>query len=186
MSIDVCCNISILFFVDIIMKNVLLKLIVAANTLVTIGLLIYVVRSHRIELDISDQILKVRGLVVTDSTGKERVIIGSPLPPAQSFGYRFYRGDNSSVSGIMLYDHEGQERSGYVTDDSYGNVFFTLDSKTSQQALFVAEPQGATALKVWGENGSEINLGASDEGPWLTVSENGKRQNLIREEDNEK
>lgn len=77
-------------------------------------------------------------------------------------------------------------RSGYVTDDSYGNVFFTLDSKTSQQALFVAEPQGATTLKVWGENGNEINLGASDEGPWLTVSENGKRQNLIREEDNEK
>ena len=79
----------------------------------------------------------------------------------------------------MLYDHEGQERGGYVTDDSYGNIFLTLDSKISQRVLFMAEPQGASTLKMWGKNGNQINLGASDDGTWLDVSDNGKKQSLI-------
>lgn len=79
----------------------------------------------------------------------------------------------------MLYDHEGQERGGYVTDDFYGNVFLTLDSKISQRVLFMAEPQGAATLKMWGKNGNQLNLGSSDDGTWLDISNNGKKQNLI-------
>ncbi|MUV04691.1 hypothetical protein GN157_13320 [Flavobacterium rakeshii] len=161
------------------MKNKFLQIILIANVFVTLGLLIYIINSHHVELDLSNEILKVKGLVVTDSTGTERIIIGAHLPPAQSFGHRFYRGDNSGVSGVMLYDHEGQERGGYVTDDSYGNIFFTLDSKVSQRVLFMAEPQGAATLKMWGKNGNEVNLGASDEGSWLDVSENGKKEKCI-------
>lgn len=163
------------------MKNKFLQIILIANVFVTLGLLIYIINSHHVELDLSNEILKVKGLVVTDSTGTERIIIGAHLPPAQSFGYRFYRGDNSGVSGVMLYDHEGQERGGYVTDDTYGNIFFTLDSKVSQRVLFMAEPQGAATLKMWGKNGNEVNLGASDEGSWLDVSENGKKKNVLQQ-----
>jgi hypothetical protein len=53
----------------------------------------------------------------------------------------------------MLYDHEGQERGGYVTGDSYGNIFLSLDSKISQRVLFMAEPQGAAVLKMWEKTG---------------------------------
>lgn len=162
------------------MMNKFLKIVLVANALITVGLLAYIVKNNNVEVDLSNEVLKVRGLVVTDSTGIERVIIGTHLPPAQSFGYRFYRGDNSGVSGVMLYDHEGQERGGYVTDDSYGNVFLTLDSKISQRVLFMAEPQGASILKMWGKNGNQINLGSSDDGTWFDVSDNGKSQSLIK------
>lgn len=161
------------------MKNQFLKILVGINALVSLGLVIYIINSHKLEIDLSNEILKVKGLVVTDSTGTERVIIGTHLPPAQSFGYRFYRGDHSGVSGVMIYDHEGQERGGYVTDDSYGNAFFTLDSKISQRVLFIAEPQGAATLKMWGKNGNELNLGTSDDGSWLEVSDNGKKKSLL-------
>jgi len=161
------------------MMNKFLKIVLVANALITVGLLAYIVKNNNVEVDLSNEVLKVRGLVVTDSIGIERVIIGTHLPPAQSFGYRFYRGDNSGVSGVMLYDHEGQERGGYVTDDSYGNIFLTLDSKISQRVLFMAEPQGASTLKMWGKNGNQINLGSSDDGTWFDVSDNGKNQSLI-------
>lgn len=161
------------------MMNKFLKIVLVANALITVGLLAYIVKNNNVEVDLSNEVLKVRGLVVTDSTGIERVIIGTHLPPAQSFGYRFYRGDNSGVSGVMLYDHEGQERGGYVTDDSYGNIFLTLDSKISQRVLFMAEPQGASTLKMWGKNGNQINLGSSDDGTWFDVSDNRKSQSLI-------
>ena len=161
------------------MKNTVLKYLLVLNLFVTAGLVVYIVKNNNVEIDLSNEVLKVRGLVLTDSTGVERVIIGTHLPPPQSFGYRFYRGDNSGVSGVMRYDHEGQERGGYVTDDSYGNIFLTLDSKISQRVLFMAEPQGASTLKMWGKNGNQINLGASDDGTWLDVSDNGKKRSLI-------
>lgn len=161
------------------MKNRTLCILLFFNMLVTGGLVIYIVKNNHVEVDLSNEVLKVRGLIVTDSIGVERIIIGTHLPPAQSFGYRFYRGDNSGVSGVMLYDHEGQERGGYVTDDSYGNVFLTLDSKISQRVLFMAEPQGAANLKMWGKNGNQINLGTSDMNIWMDFSDNGKNQSLI-------
>ena len=76
----------------------------------------------------------------------------------------------------MLYDSEGQERGGYVTDNDYGNIFLTLDSKTSQRGLFIAEPQGATTLQVWGNNGNKISIGASDEGIQFDIFEDGLKK----------
>lgn len=161
------------------MKTNTLKFLLFANLIVTLGLVIYIARNQHIEIDLSNQVLKVRGLVVTDSTGVERVIVGSHFPPPQGIGHRKYRGDNSGVSGVMLYDHEGHERGGYVTGDSYGNIFLTLDSKISQRVLFMAEPQGASVLKMWGKNGNEINLGASDDGTWLDIKDNGQKKSLL-------
>ncbi|WP_439488330.1 hypothetical protein [Algoriphagus sp.] len=159
-----------------------MPILLGINLLITLVMGFYLFQSRTLEIDLSEEILRVRGLVVTDSSGRERIIIGAPLPPAQSIGYRFYRGKNSNVSGIMLYDHEGQERSGYVTDDSYGNVFFTLDSKISQRALFVAEPQGAVTLRLWGKNGHQIDIGTSDDDTWMNVGSEGQIKDLIDED----
>lgn len=151
-----------------------LKILLALNLLATGYLLASQYANRRIELDLSDKIIAVRGLVVTDSSGVERVIIGADLPDPQGHGYRFSRG--GSVSGVMLYDSEGQERGGYVTDNDYGNIFLTLDSKTSQRALFIAEPQGAATLQVWGNNGNKISIGAADEGIQFELIENGVKK----------
>lgn len=161
------------------MKNNFLNGLSILNLILMVAVLAYLYQNNKIELDLSEQVLKVRGVVVVDSLGVERVIIGAPLPPPQLHGLRYYRGDNSEVSGVMLYDAEGQERSGYVTDNDYGNVFLTLDSKTSQRMLFVAEPQGATTLRVWGLNGNRIDLGATDGEAFLKGVNSGNEFNLI-------
>lgn len=163
------------------MKSKLLLILLVINLITTSAILVHLYLNRTVELDLSEEIIKVRGLIVTDSLGVERVIIGSPLPPPQMHGYRFDRGENSDVSGVMLYDSEGQERGGYVTDDGYGNVFLTLDSKTSQKVLFVTEPQGTSTLRMWGRNGNQIELGAGDEGAWIKAIRNGKKLNIISE-----
>lgn len=163
------------------MKNNLLSILLVINLITTSAIVVHLYLNRTIEMDLSEEIIKVRGLIVTDSLGVERVIIGSPLPPPQMHGYRFDRGENSDVSGVMLYDSEGQERGGYVTDDGYGNVFLTLDSKTSQKVLFVTEPQGTSTLRMWGRNGNQIELGAGDEGAWINAIRNRKKTNLLTE-----
>jgi hypothetical protein len=60
-------------------------------------------------------ILRVRGLSVVDERGMERVYIGAPVVDPLRFGKRFRRGP---VSGILLFDCAGNERSGYVTTDT--------------------------------------------------------------------
>jgi hypothetical protein len=117
--------------------------------------------------DIGDKILKVRGLVVVDENGTERIWIGAPVPEPLILGKRMPRG--GEVSGIILFDSEGNERSGYVTSDGYPNVFFTLDSLGTQQVLFMAEPQGTPALLLWnGEN--RFRLVVNEDMPELKIN----------------
>jgi hypothetical protein len=116
-------------------------------------------------------ILRVRGLAVVDENGTERVWVGAPLPEPLTLGKRFPRGGD--VSGVMLYDDEGNERGGYVTSDGFPNVFFTLDGLGKQHVLFLAEPQGDTALWLWnGENAFRLSVG--EEGAGLKISSNGE------------
>jgi hypothetical protein len=139
----------------------------------------------KFDLNFSDKILKVRGIVVVDSLGIERVIVGSHLPePNFSTGNRIAaRGKTGSVSGVMLYDAEGQERGGYVTDDYYGNAFLTLDSKTSQHFLLIAEPQGSTSLQLWSRNGkNKINLSTDDDVAEIELKKNGSPIKLYKDE----
>lgn len=119
-------------------------------------------------------VITARAIVLVDSFGVERVIVGAHLPDPTFYGFRTSRGANGSVSGLMLYDSEGQERGGYVTDDNYGNAFLTLDSKVAQQCLLIAEPQGGATFQLWGRNQNKISIGAYDEQIALEVKENGK------------
>lgn len=135
--------------------------------------------------DLSDRILKVKGIVVVDSLGIERVMVGAHLPePNFSTGNRIAaRKKTGSVSGVMLFDAEGQERGGYVTDDYYGNAFLTLDSKTAQHFLLVAEPQGNTALQLWSRNGkNKISIATDDDGAAIELKKNDKDIKLLNDE----
>jgi hypothetical protein len=116
-------------------------------------------------------ILRVRGLVVVDGNGVERVRIQAPLPDPLVLGKRFPRG--GAVSGILLFDDEGNERSGYVTSDGYPNVFFTLDSLACQHVLFITEPQGDPTLRLW-DGTSAATLSAGSDGPGLKLTSGEK------------
>ncbi len=162
--------------------------ILSVTNLLTLCLYLYsftTIGKNQNTINYSDKILKVKGIVIVDSLGVERVIVGSHLPePNFSTGNRIAaRGKMGSVSGVMLYDTEGQERGGYVTDDYYGNAFFTLDSKTQQHVLLIAEPQGSAAFQLWSRNGkNKVSLSTDDKGADIELRKNGNLMKLYNDE----
>ncbi|MGH2666499.1 hypothetical protein [Flavobacterium sp.] len=138
-------------------------------------------------VDFQDKIIKVRGIVVVDSLGIERVIMGSHLPEPNfgrnGYGTRANSRGKAGVSGVMLYDAEGQERGGYVTDDTFGNAFLTLDSKTSMQLLLLSEPQGAASVILnSNDRKNVVTLSTDDEDAALKLKKNGKNIPLYENE----
>lgn len=118
--------------------------------------------------------LTARSLTIVDGAGVARVKIAAPVPAPIIMGKTKPR--DGPVSGILLYDAKGNERSGYVTSDSkdYPNVLFTLDDERHQRVLFLAEPGGATTLRLFKDkqNMAEINL--VDDQPGIRLVKDGK------------
>lgn len=115
--------------------------------------------------------VRVEEIVVVDSTGVERVRIGGNLPDAVVDGRRAPRGEDAA--GLLLYDGTGRERGGYVTWEPSGNVGLTLDSRQRQVALFVAGPDGGSAMSV--RHGDDlVELRSDGDGSRLTAVEGGR------------
>jgi len=115
-----------------------------------------------------DGILHVRGLIVEDANGVERVRLGAPLPdPMGSDGARHHR--QGVISGILISDAKGTERGGYVTADASDEAFFTLDSRKGQEVLFLANPDGGTNLDLFDKLGNEAQLTVFPDGPKLVM-----------------
>ena len=125
----------------------------------------------RSEIAGSGKILRARGLSIVDEKGTERVFIGAPVREPLLLGKRFPRG--GAMSGILLFDEDGTERSGYCTSEGYPNVLFTLDAIGKQHALFMAEPQGATSLWIW-NGASGFKLGVDEDAANLKMTAGGK------------
>ena len=120
------------------------------------------------------EILTVRGLVVVDERGIERVRIGAPLPDPIVQGKRVPR--QGQVSGILIFDSDGDERSGYVTN-SRGDAFLTLDAKSGQQTIFLANRDGGANLAVWSgsnRNDNYVSVRAVPT-PLIEIVQGGKR-----------
>lgn len=117
--------------------------------------------------------VKAREVVVVDGKGVIRARLGGDLPDAVMAGGRVSK-RGSKAAGVMLYDEEGIERGGYVTQDEGSNVMLTLDSKYRQAALFVAGPDQAqaSAMKLW-TAGSSIELRSDSNGSRLSVADKG-------------
>lgn len=115
--------------------------------------------------------LRVRELAVVDDHGVVRVRIQANLPDPVIRGKKVSRGD--PASGVMLYDRTGQERGGYITFERGNQVALTLDNTDVQSALFVAPPEGGSALRLW-RGKDELTLRADEDGPRVTAVENGR------------
>lgn len=117
-------------------------------------------------------VLRVRGLVVVDEKGTDRIWIGAPVPDPSILGWRHPRGE---MSGIILLDEEGNERSGYVTTNGYANVMLTLDSIAKQHVLFMAEPHGSPTLWMWGDSRKDdFQVSVDSQAPRLRLTQKGK------------
>jgi hypothetical protein len=117
-----------------------------------------------------EPVLRVRGLVVVDAQGIERIRIGAPLPDPPFLGKRGRR--QAPVSGILLMDADGTERSGYVTDE-VGQVYLTLDNTGLQAAQFLANASSGVNLQMWDEDGNRVTLMAFGGAPHLELVRRG-------------
>lgn len=161
------------------MKKAILLLLLT-NIIFSSYLYVTIRKDEMARDDFSNKILKVRGIVVVDTLGVERAILAAHLPEAQRNGGRLYSGrSQTGVSGLMLYDSEGLERGGYVTDDEYGNIFLTLDSKSNQTAMFLAEPQGATTMRMWSRTGNKVDFLVDDHELKVDMVKKGKKLNIV-------
>jgi hypothetical protein len=123
-------------------------------------------------------LLRVRAIDVVDAKGTTRVKIAAPLPNAVIEGRKLTRGGKpeDTISGVLLFDADGVERSGYATvDRGYSNVMLTLDDKRQQHALFIAEPTGATTLRLFnGATRDRLDLSMDEDGPAITMTRRGQ------------
>lgn len=124
---------------------------------------------------VTDRVIRAREIVIEDENGVVRARLGADLPDAVSGGDTIDRG--TRAAGLMLYDRTGTERGGYVTFDENDNVLLTLDAADEggdyrQTAYFVAEPDGATALRIW-SGGDHVEMRAGSDG--------GARFNAVRD-----
>ncbi len=118
-----------------------------------------------------NNILKVRGIIVVDSNGVERVWMGAPATDPLVFGRRLNRGEG--FNGILLFDKTGTERSGYGTFDNSNSVGITLDESGRMVANFIAQDAGGVKLTILDEYDNQIGLGTSHKGPYLKMLQRG-------------
>jgi len=121
---------------------------------VVIGLAVATLGSVFAQAPRAGDILTVRGLIVVDDKGVQRVRIGAPLPDPIVNGRNVPR--QGVVSGILIYDADGDERGGYVTE-AHGDAMLTLDAKGRQQTIFIANRDGGANLSVWSGNNRNDN-----------------------------
>jgi hypothetical protein len=112
----------------------------------------------------------VRALSVVDSRGVERVRIAAPLPDPIMLGRRFERGE--AVSGIILYDSEGNERGGYITDESR-NAALTLDEINRAAVHIGTNDRGEAHISLSNGRGGFAIMGMRPSGTFLSLD--GKR-----------
>lgn len=115
--------------------------------------------------------IRAKEVVVVDGKGTVRARLGGDLPDAVMAGGRVSK-RGSKAAGMIIYDEEGIERGGYVTQDTGSNAMLTLDSKYRMAALMVAGPDESPAAAVTliaGEGGIEMR--ADRNGSRLSVSD---------------
>jgi hypothetical protein len=117
-----------------------------------------------------DRILHVRGVVVEDASGQERVRLGAPLPDPLFHGVRGYC--SGEISGLLITDANGTETGGYVTADKSNEAFLSLDSQGEQQALFLANPAGGMNLDLYDKMGNEAAITVFPDGPKFKMKKN--------------
>ena len=116
-----------------------------------------------------DGIMHVRGLVVDDAVGRERLWLGAPLPDPPLHGMRVKR--SRVLSGLLITDANQTERGGYVTKDQ-GEAFLSLDAPEEQQVLLLVNPHGGVNFDSYDRSGNEASLTLFPSGPRFKLKKN--------------
>jgi hypothetical protein len=106
--------------------------VIGVLSAIVLAMALYVATlSFRAEAQSSDRVLRVRGIVIEDAAGHERILIGAPIPPAQNrvrtdearvrqlWATRypsadrymnFYKDYQHATNGILILDEKGFDR----------------------------------------------------------------------------
>lgn len=93
------------------------------------------------------QVIKARGLVIVDEQGRERIVIGSPIPDTKD-GKRI-----SPAHGMAILDPNGYERFGVgLMDNGQMGMGFdaprgTGDDRNTERLHFVADAKGGAMIR---------------------------------------
>jgi hypothetical protein len=113
-----------------------------------------------------DSVLVLRALSIVDARGVERVRIAAPLPDVIMLGRRYERGD--PVSGILIFDGEGNERGGYITDENR-NAALTLDEINRAAVHIGTNDRGEAHFSLSNGRGGYAILGMRPTGTFLAL-----------------
>lgn len=120
--------------------------------------------------------LRVREIVVVDANETPRVRIAAPLPDPIMLGKRSKRG--GAVSGLLLYDAEGNERGGYVTDEKR-NVALTLDEINRAAVHIGVNDRGEMHFALSNGLGGFVGMGVIPTGGWFRIEKPGQPSTLL-------
>lgn len=113
------------------------------------------------------QVIKTRGLIIVDEQGRERVILGAPVPDPPHQGKRISPGH-----GMIILDPQGYERFGVgLMDNGQMGMGFdaprgTGDDRNTERLHFVADAKGGAMIRF-------LNRKTSVPG-WLRLGEDDK------------
>ncbi|HTR46623.1 MAG TPA: hypothetical protein VMM16_04460 [Verrucomicrobiae bacterium] len=125
----------------------------------------------------TSDVLRIRELVIVDENGIERVIVGAPLPGQWENGKVNTRRVERPFkqAGLLIFDKEGIERGGYVTEDTHDNALLTLDDKKRQEVLLVTGAEPTSSFRMWTAKDSlELRVDPDLNGPTLKMIRDGK------------
>jgi WD40 repeat protein len=157
--------------------QVMTRLMIAFSAVVALGVLSGFARdstgSTRRDSAV-DSVLVLRALSIVDGRGIERVRIAAPLPDPIMLGRRFDRGE--AVSGMLIFDSEGNERGGYITDESR-NAALTLDEINRAAVHIATNDRGEAHVSLSNGRGGFAILGMRPSGTFMSID--GKRVAVV-------
>jgi hypothetical protein len=153
------------------------RLLVLTSVLAVTVVILFLNSASSTRASAIPDVLRVRQLVVVDESGIERVVIGAPLPSQWENGKVNTRrvARPNRQAGVLIYDKDGVERGGYLTEDAHDNALLTLDDKKRQEVLLVTGAEPTSSLRMWTANDSlELRVDPDLNGPTFRMIRDGK------------
>lgn len=157
------------------------RLCIVLSTLVVVLLSVelfeFVASSRTVQASTTPDVMRVRQLIVVDDKGVERVIVAGSLPGQWQNGKVNTRRVTRPFKqgGILIFDKDGVERGGYLTEDRSDNALLTLDDKQQQEVLLVTGPQPTSSFRMWaGKDSLELRVDPDMGGPTFRMVRNGR------------
>ncbi|MGI8582172.1 MAG: hypothetical protein ACR2KX_08245 [Chitinophagaceae bacterium] len=128
----------------------------------------------------NDKELKVRRLVIVDAKGKERIVIGSPIPDPMINGKTIHR-RNVVSAGIQFKDPNGTERGGIASLEDGSFVVGIDDSILNERAHLYFLPNKGSGLLLGNPDSKDYisllvpsNYKQQSDTPRITIEHDGK------------